>query len=138
VAPVTGYNVYAGNRSGSLRYAGAASGTSFTLTALPGSGAVAPPAQNTSGVPVVANDVVMSATGSVWSGTLPKTAIINAQTGLPYVLIRRNGITIAGPDLPATQDTVAISADGTTFSANDASGATAWYDVWTLYKPNPA
>ena len=137
-APVTGYNVYAGNRSGDLRLAGAASGTSFTLTALPAVGAPHPPAQNTTGVPVVANDVVLSSVGNVWSGTLPKAAIINAQTGLPYILIRRNGITIAGPDSGATQDTVAISADGVTFSANDTAGATSWYDVWTLYKPNPA
>ena len=53
-------------------------------------------------------------------------------------MVRKNGVTIATIDNPANQDTFSISADGTTFSVLDAAGATDWYDVFTLYKPNPA
>lgn len=136
--PVTGYNVYVSNRSGGWRFSQlVSSGTSATITTLPPTNAAKPPVTNTTGVPTATNDVVMTASGNVWSGALSTPALQNPQNGLAYLVVKKNGITIAQAGLPATEDTFSISSDGTTFSVLDPNGADDWYDVWTPYKPSP-
>ena len=135
---VLSYNVYVSNRSNAWRYSGNTITTSYTITALPSPTAKNPPVNNSSGVAAVSGDVVLSASGNVYTGTLSQTAYQNPQNGLAYALVKKNGITIASATNPATEDTFSISADGTTFHALDTLGASDWYDVWTLYKPTPA
>lgn len=135
---ITSYNIYVSNRSGGWRYSGNTATTSYTITTLPTNSAVNPPVTNSSGVPSVANDVVYTSGGGVYSGLLSVPAVAMVQNSRPYVLVKKNGVTIATADQPATADTFEISADGTTFSVLDANAASDWYDVWTLYKPNPA
>ena len=135
---ITSYNVYVSNRSGGWRLSGNTATTSYTITVLPPLSALTPPTTNSSGVPSVANDVVYTLSGSIYSGLLSVAAVEMVQNGKPYVMVKKNGVTIATPDSPATQDTFSISADGTTFSVIGSSSPGDWYDVWTLYKPNPA
>ena len=138
VSPITGYNVYIADRSGAWRLAGPISGTTLVITAMPGPSAVRPPVINTSGVPVATNDVVMTSSGGLYSGLLSVPAVVLPQSGKPYVLVKKNGVTIATATQDASADTFSISADGTTFSVLDSNAPTDWYDVFTLYKPNPA
>lgn len=135
---ITSYNVYVSNRSGAWKLSGNSNTTSYTITTLPTLSAVSPPANNASGAPSAANDVIYTLSGSLYSGLLSVPAVEMVQNSRPYVLVKKNGVTIATSDGPATQDTFSISADGTTFSVLDAVAPQDWYDVWTLYKPTPA
>lgn len=134
---ILSWNVYVSNRSGATRFVGNTATTTLTITSLPNINAAKPPVNNTSGVPVAAGDVVMTLSGSLYSGLLTKPAIVMPQNGLSYLMVKQNGVTLASWNQSASQDTFSISADGTTFSVLDSSGASDWYDVWTVYKPSP-
>ncbi len=86
-------------------------------------------------MPAVTGDVIMANSAGLWTGTLPVAAYKVPQTGLDYAVVMKNGQEIANIDNPATEDTFAFAADGTTFSVLDANGDNDWYDVFTLYKP---
>ena len=134
---ITSYDVYVSNRSGATRFSGNTNMTSYTITSLPPNTAATPPTINTSGVASVAGDVVLTATGNLYSGLFTKPAMVMPQNGLSYLVVKKNGITIASWNQSASEDTFSISSDGTTFTALDTLGASDWYDVWTVYKPSP-
>lgn len=136
VAPVTAYNIYVSNRSnGEILAATVTSGISTDILSLPAATAARPPVQNTSGMPAVTGDVVMTLASSIWSGTLPLAAFKLPQTGLDYVVIMKNGSEIANIDNPASEDTFAFNTAGDVFSVFDVNGDNDWWDVFTLYKP---
>lgn len=134
VSPVTSYNVYVSNRSNGERYvSNVGSGTSGDITVMPGVTALRPPTLNTSGSYVASGDKSFQGAGP-YTVALDKTAFTLLPQGIQYALVMRNGVVIATPDNPATQDTFLISADGGTFSINEVPGANVWEAV-TLYQP---
>lgn len=136
VAPVTAYNVYVWNRSNGEIFAVQATiaGPQDVLT-LPAATAARPPVQNTSGMPAVTGDIIMTLAAGIWSGTLPLAAFKLPQTGLDYVVIMKNGSEIANIDQPASEDTFAFDTAGAVFNVLDANGDNDWWDIFTLYKP---
>lgn len=135
VAPVTAYNVYCMNRSNGELFVAQTTALTYDITTLPGATAARPPVQNTSGMPAVTGDKVMTLAAGLWSADLDIAAFKLPQTGLDYVLIHKNGAEIANIDNPASQDTFSFDAAGDTFSSLDAAGDDAWWDIFTLYKP---
>lgn len=135
VAPVTAYNVYCWNRSNGELFVAQTAALTYDITALPSSTTARPPVQNTSGMPAVTGDKVLTLAAGLWSASLNIAAYKMAQTGLDYVSVMKNGSEIANIDNPASEDTFAFNAAGDTFSVLDANGDSDWYDVFTLYKP---
>lgn len=133
--PVTSYNVYVSNRSNGERLvANVNTGTTVDITALPGVTAVRPPTQNSSGVYVATGDKLLASGGGVWSATLDQTAQTLQPQGIQYALVTRDGVVIATPDNPATQDTFLINAAGTAFTVNEDPATHVWEAI-TLYQP---
>lgn len=136
VAPVTAYNVYASNRSNGERFVAQTTALSYDITALPSTTSATTPRTNTSGMPSVAGDKILTLGGGVYSATLDKAAFKLPQSGLDYALIFKNGAEIASVDNPASEDTFAFNAAGDTFSVLDTAAPDSWYDLFTLYKPS--
>lgn len=135
VAPVTAYNVYVMNRSNGELFSVQTVALSVDILTLPGATSARPPVQNTSGMPAVVGDKVLTLAAGLWSAALDIAAFKLPQTGLDYITILKNGSEIASIDNPASEDTFAFNAAGDTFSVLDASADSNWYDVFTLYKP---
>ncbi len=132
VSPVTGYNVYASNRSNGEQFCGAASGTSYVITALPSSSSATPPKQNTTGAFVTAYDKVLS--GSPLEVTLDQVAFKHPQNGLYYAMVKRDGVIVATLDNPATAGNWYFNAAGTKFIV-DETATDHVYELFTLYQP---
>jgi hypothetical protein len=134
VAPVLSYNVYVSNRSNGERFYGnAAVAGAFSVTALPSTTANTPPTQNTSGVFAATGDKVFTGAGP-YTITLDSAAFKLGQTGLDYVLVKRQGAIVATVDNPATIDTFLFNSTGTTFSVNEDPASKSW-ELITLYQP---
>ncbi len=132
VSPVTGYNVYASNRSNGEQLVGAASGTSLVITSLPGTSSLRPPLQNTTGAFTTSYDKVLS--GSPLEVTLDQVAFKHPQNGLFYAMVKRDGVIVATLDNPATAGLWYFKADGTKFYV-DETATDHVYELFTLYQP---
>ncbi len=135
-APVISYNIYVSNRSNGERFVGndAVGGGAFSILALPSATADKPPVVDTTGTYQASGDKVFPG-GAPFEVPLDQIAAPQPQTGLDYALIKKNGITVATIDNPATLDTFLINAAGDKFSIISAAADNEWWDVFTLFKP---
>lgn len=124
------YNVYVSNRSnGAIFVANDAGGSTYDILALPSPTSVRPPTVDTTGSPQISGDKTFTA-GAI---TLDNAAYKYPNTGLDYLLVKKNGQVIASPNKVATQDDFWFNVAGTTFNVRNTPADNDWWDIFTSY-----
>lgn len=127
---ITGYNVYAWNRSnGALFVANDAGGSTYDILALPSPTSAKPPTEDTTGAFQATGDKQFTA----GAATLDKAAYKFPNTGLDYLVVMKNGEVVATPNKVATQDDFWFNAAGTTFNVRSTPADTDRWDIFTAY-----